>query len=146
YVAGALSYELGIALHGIDTHPARLPLVLLGAFREPERRNLGRDGGRFSMAAPLSRIARTDYEKCVALLLRRITDGEVYQVNYTVPFDVAFSGDPFGLYRYLARRAQARYAAYVEHEDVSLVSLSPELFLRFDGDLVTTKPMKGTAR
>ncbi|HEY9180004.1 MAG TPA: bifunctional anthranilate synthase component I family protein/class IV aminotransferase, partial [Candidatus Baltobacteraceae bacterium] len=100
---------------------------------------------RFSMAAPLSRVERAAYDGRVAHLLSRIRDGEVYQANYTVPFDVAFSGDPFALYEFLVSRAQAPYAAYVEHESVSLVSLSPELFLRFDGDRVHTKPMKGTA-
>jgi para-aminobenzoate synthetase/4-amino-4-deoxychorismate lyase len=97
------------------------------------------------MAAPLCRVDRDAYESRVAHLLKRICDGEVYQVNYTVPFDVAYAGDPFDLYRFLARRASARYAAYVEHDDVSLVSLSPEVFLRFDGNRIATKPMKGTA-
>lgn len=145
YVAGALSYELGAMLHGVPAHESRLPLLLLGAFREPKRRNLARDSGRFAMAAPLCRVDRASYESQVAYLLAQIRDGEVYQVNYTLPFDVAFSGDPFDLYRFLARRAKARYAAYVEHEDVSIVSLSPELFLRFDGTRISTKPMKGTA-
>jgi para-aminobenzoate synthetase/4-amino-4-deoxychorismate lyase len=146
HVAGALSYELGALLHGVPAHAPRLPLLVLGAFREPLRRSLARDGGLFGMAAPLCRVDRACYESQIAYLLSEIRDGEVYQVNYTVPFDVAFRGDPFDLYRFLARRARAPYAAYVEHDDVSLVSLSPELFLRFDGDRIATKPMKGTAR
>jgi para-aminobenzoate synthetase/4-amino-4-deoxychorismate lyase len=146
YVAGALSYELGAMLHGVPSHAPRVPLLLLGAFREPQRRSLARNGRRFSMAAPLCRIDRASYEARIEHLLSQIRDGEVYQVNYTVPFDVAFSGDPFDLYRFLARRARARYAAYVEHDDVSIVSISPELFLRFDGSHVSTKPMKGTAK
>ncbi|HKU68875.1 MAG TPA: chorismate-binding protein, partial [Candidatus Baltobacteraceae bacterium] len=146
HVAGALSYELGAMLHGIAPHAPRLPLLVLGAFREPRRRNVARGGGRFAMSAPLCRVDRSSYQAQIEHLLSQIRDGEVYQVNYTLPFDVAFSGDPFDLYRFLARRARAPYAAYVEHDDVSLVSISPELFLRFDGDRISTKPMKGTAR
>ncbi|HET9096744.1 MAG TPA: chorismate-binding protein [Candidatus Baltobacteraceae bacterium] len=145
FIAGALSYELGAMLHGVNTHASRLPLLLLGAFHAPGKRNLARDGRRFAMTAPLCRVDRREYETNVHRLLSRIRDGEVYQVNYTVPFDAGFSGDPFDLYRFLARRARARYAAFLEHEDVSLVSLSPELFLRFDGTRLSTKPMKGTA-
>lgn len=145
YVAGALSYELGALLQGVPAHDSRLPLLLLGAFSPPARRNLARGGGRFAMAAPLCRLDRAAYAAGIEDLLAQIRDGEVYQVNYTVPFDVAFSGDPFDLYRFLARRARARYAAYVEHDDVCLVSISPELFLRFDGSRISTKPMKGTA-
>lgn len=145
FIAGALSYEFGALLSGVPAHPSSLPLLVLGAYRAPLRRNLPRDGGRFAMAPPLCRVKRGTYEKHISHLLERIRDGDVYQVNYTLPFDVAFSGDPFDLYRFLARRARARYAAYVEHDTGSLASLSPELFLRFDGTHVSTKPMKGTA-
>lgn len=145
YIAGALSYELGALLHGVNAHAPRLPLLLLGAFRAPAKRDLARGGGRFAMSAPLCRTDRSDYEANVRRLLSRIRDGEVYQVNYTLAFDAGFSGDPFDLYRFLARRARARYAAFLEHEEISLVSLSPELFLRFDGTRISTKPMKGTA-
>ena len=145
YIAGALSYELGAQLQGIRTHQSALPLLVLGAFNAPRRRNLARDGGRFTLAPPLCRVSRSEYDMRISQLLSRINDGEVYQVNYTLPFDVAFSGEPFDLYRFLARRARAKHAAYVEHESVSLVSLSPELFLRFDGTRISAKPMKGTA-
>lgn len=97
------------------------------------------------MAAPLTRVPREAYEAQVGRILGAITDGEVYQVNYTVPFDVAFEGDPGDLFAFLAERARAPYSALLEHDDVSIVSISPELFLRFDGERLTTKPMKGTA-
>lgn len=145
FIAGALSYELGALLNGVAAQESRRPLLLLGAFRAPKRRNLARNGQRFSMTAPLSRIPRDAYERIVEHLLSRIRDGEVYQVNYTVPFDLGFAGDPFDLYRFLARRARARYAAYVEHDDLAIASLSPELFLQFDSTRICTKPMKGTA-
>jgi para-aminobenzoate synthetase/4-amino-4-deoxychorismate lyase len=145
HVAGALSYEFGAQLHGIGVRDSGLPLLIAGAFRPPRTRNLARNGARFAITPPLSRVAFERYEQRIGYLLERIADGEVYQVNYTVPFDLGFAGDPFDLYRFLARRARARYAAYVEHDDVSIVSLSPELFLRFDGRTISTKPMKGTA-
>lgn len=145
HIAGALSYELGGMLQGVPVHDSGLPLLLLGAFPAPVKRKLPQSGGRFAMAAPLCRTGRASYDSAIRYLLSQIHDGEVYQVNYTVPFQVAFSGDPFALYRFLARRARAPYAAYVEHDDLRLVSISPELFLRFEGSRVVTKPMKGTA-
>lgn len=145
FIAGALSYEFGALLHGVDHGDVNVPLVLLGAFEAPARRALPRNGSAFSAAAPLCRVPFERYERNVSHVLEQILDGEVYQVSYTVPFDVAFAGDPFALYRFLARRSRAPYAAYLEHEGLSIVSISPELFLRFDGDSVFTKPMKGTA-
>jgi para-aminobenzoate synthetase / 4-amino-4-deoxychorismate lyase len=121
-------------------------LLLLGAFEKPERRAVNGADRRFAMSSPLCRISRGDYDASVHHLLSRIRDGEVYQVNYTVPFDVGFAGADTELFAFLAERSAAPYCAHLEHERISLVSFSPELFLEFDGDRITTKPMKGTAQ
>ena len=38
----------------------------------------------------------------------------------------------------------AHYNAFIQHDDVSIISISPELFFKKDGDILTTRPMKGT--
>jgi len=38
----------------------------------------------------------------------------------------------------------AHYNAFIQHDDVSIISISPELFFKKDGDRLTTRPMKGT--
>ena len=38
----------------------------------------------------------------------------------------------------------AHYNAFIQHDDVSIISVSPELFFKKDGDGLTTRPMKGT--
>ncbi len=144
WIAGAISYEFGAQLQGIDARTSD-PLLILGAFSAPKRVESHGRASRFSISAPLSRIARGDYAQAVDRIRARIVDGEVYQVNYTVPFDLGFGGDPYTLFRFLARRAQAPYSAFVEYGDRAIASISPELFLRFDRDRITTKPMKGTA-
>jgi para-aminobenzoate synthetase/4-amino-4-deoxychorismate lyase len=144
-VAGALSYELGALMHGIRARVPAVPLLILGAFGEPQRHELDSGGAPFAMTAPLARVERPAYAAAVRYLLSRIRDGEIYQANYTVPFDLGFAGDPFALYRFLAQRAQVPYAAYLEHASATVASLSPELFLQFYGDRIWTKPMKGTA-
>lgn len=97
------------------------------------------------MTAPLSRVPFAEYTAALERIVARIRSGEVYQVNYTVPFDVAFRGDPSALYALLAERSKARYCALLRFDDAAVVSISPELFLRFDGPSVYAKPMKGTA-
>ncbi|HEV3154200.1 MAG TPA: bifunctional anthranilate synthase component I family protein/class IV aminotransferase [Candidatus Baltobacteraceae bacterium] len=145
WIAGGLSYEFGVQLCGMATGSSALPLLLLGAFGSPKKRRFHGTAPRYSLSKPLPRTAYPEYAKNVEYLLQRIREGEVYQVNYTVPFDLGFRGDPFSLYRYLARRSRARYTAFLQHGDFAAVSISPELFLRFDGDRVRTKPMKGTS-
>ena len=144
WIAGALSYEFGAHLHGVDTR-STAPLLVLGSFHAPSRRTEPANENAFTLSAPLPRVAGTAYERAIAAILELIRDGEVYQVNYTVPFDAGFEGDPYGLYRLLAERAAVQYSAYVEFGDRALVSISPELFLRFENGRVATKPMKGTA-
>ncbi len=145
YVAGALSYELGALLQGLAAHASSLPLLILGAFRAPREQPAQHHERAFAMAAPLCRVSSYDYKNSIRSLLERIHDGDVYQVNYSVPFDVAFAGHPLDAYIQLAEHAGVEYPAFLEHEAVTLASLSPELFLRFEGDRISAKPMKGTA-
>src|SRR5579883_477613 len=144
WIAGAFSYEFGAQLAGIPVAFEK-PLLVLGAFGAPRTRCPHGSMPRFELTAPLPRVSFAAYQAAVDALLDRICEGEVYQVNYTVPFDLRFAGDPFSLFCFLARRARARYAAFLEHESHVLVSLSPELFLEFRDGRVLTKPMKGTA-
>ena len=143
WIAGAISYEFGARMQGIGdrTHD---PLLVLGSFGQPSQVDQP-EGRAFALSAPLRRVSFDAYARQIAYILRRIYDGEVYQVNYTVPFDLGFSGEPFALFEFLAPRAQAPYSAFVEHGDLAIVSISPELFLDFSGERLTTKPMKGTA-
>ncbi|MDQ2681636.1 MAG: bifunctional anthranilate synthase component I family protein/class IV aminotransferase, partial [Candidatus Eremiobacteraeota bacterium] len=81
----------------------------------------------------------------IAQIHDAIREGNVYQVNYTIPFDLNFEGDPLAAYASMVASGNAAYPAYVRDSDLALVSLSPELFLQFEANRVVTKPMKGTA-
>jgi anthranilate/para-aminobenzoate synthase component I len=79
--------------------------------------------------------------------VRRVLDyiraGDVYQVNLArrLRAEVRAPGDPIALY---ARLASAPFGAVLETDGVTLVSNSPELFLRVAGRRVETRPIKGT--
>jgi para-aminobenzoate synthetase/4-amino-4-deoxychorismate lyase len=51
--------------------------------------------------------------------------------------------DPWSFFTCLAH--DAPYAAFVEGDEFAIVSASPELFFRLDGDRLVCRPMKGTA-
>jgi para-aminobenzoate synthetase / 4-amino-4-deoxychorismate lyase len=93
----------------------------------------------------LATVPRAEYDAAIAAIRDAIYEGDVYQVNYTVPFAFATRVEPLALYAHYARRTGAAYQAFVEDGDLALLSWSPELFLAFDGARITTKPMKGTA-
>jgi para-aminobenzoate synthetase component 1 len=77
--------------------------------------------------------------------LRHIDDGDCYQVNLTRRLTTPDRTDPRALATTIWRHHRAPCAALIETADLAVVSASPERFLRVDGDLVETKPIKGTA-
>lgn len=150
-LAGWISYELGYSCVGLPEprsgRPA-LPYVVLGAFHPGESHRGGEPRLReaaFSLTTPRARLSYAEYEARLAQIAEELHRGNVYQVNQTLPFDFTFTGDPAAGFTVLAARTRAPYAAFVRLGDAALVSLSPELFLRFTGGRLTTKPMKGTA-
>ena len=104
-------------------------------------------GGR---AAWTSSMGRAAYEAAVAVLRERIAAGDVYQANLCRVLSAPLPGgaDLAGLAGVLCRGNPAPYAGAVHLPDqgIDVVSASPELFLSRHGDLVESKPIKGTGR
>ncbi len=74
-----------------------------------------------------------------------ILEGEVYQVNLSQEFHLEGKSDPFGLFEKITALNPAPFSAYARCRDFALVSSSPERFLSRRGDLLETRPIKGTA-
>lgn len=158
WVALALSYELGrlfeprgsgrpggraLATVIVFEHGRRLGSAEVDAFladrlaAQPAER-------RFAGVAEL-RLRRAGFRSGVRRILRYIDAGDCYQVNFTRRLAFRHFGAPLALFAGLRRRQPVRYAAYLETPEANLVSLSPELFVERRGDLLVTRPMKGTA-
>jgi para-aminobenzoate synthetase/4-amino-4-deoxychorismate lyase len=90
-------------------------------------------------------VDRATYDAAVARIREAIAAGETYQVNHTFRLRARVRGDERGLYRDLALAQRGAYAAYLNAGRYRVLSASPELFFRLDGDRITTRPMKGTA-
>ena len=74
-----------------------------------------------------------------------IAAGDTYQVNYTYRLRAPWAGDPLERFAALARAQRSRYAAFIDAGRFAVLSASPELCFRLEGDLLTCRPMKGTA-
>jgi para-aminobenzoate synthetase component 1 len=89
--------------------------------------------------------ARADYERRVAAVVEHIGAGDVFQANLTQPFTADWRGEPRALFWRLCEQSPAPFCAYLETGDgTAVLSSSPEEFLWRDGDLVRTRPIKGT--
>ncbi|MES0278279.1 MAG: aminodeoxychorismate synthase component I [Dehalococcoidales bacterium] len=91
-------------------------------------------------------FSRRQYLKAVAVAREYILAGDIFQVNISQRFEAKLAAPPYELYRQLRLVNSAPFASYLGFEEVSVVSASPERFLRLSGDLVQTRPIKGTRR
>ncbi len=85
-----------------------------------------------------------EYLKAVATAREYICAGDIFQVNLSQRFEADLNVSPYELYQRLRRINPAPFASYLNFEEVSIVSASPERFLEVSGDWVETRPIKGT--
>ncbi len=84
------------------------------------------------------------YDASVGRIRELIGAGDTYQVNYTLRLHARVRGNDRDFYRDLCLAQRASHCAYVDAGRYRVLSASPELFFRIDGDRITTRPMKGT--
>ena len=84
------------------------------------------------------------YVEAVATAREYIASGDIFQVNLSQRFEADLPIAPYELYRRLRLVNPAPFACYLNFDDVVIASASPERFLRLRGDLVETRPIKGT--
>jgi para-aminobenzoate synthetase component I len=84
-----------------------------------------------------------EYGAAVDEVRMAIARGDVYQVNLVQHLEAPFAGDPRELVRKLAPLRPLVPTAFVT-DTWSVVSASPELFLRRRGARIRTMPIKGT--
>ena len=87
-----------------------------------------------------------NYEEAIAQIHHHLRQGDTYQVNYTVQLKQDLSANPFVIYNRMVVEQEAGYNAYVEHDEMAVISMSPELFFEQNDRELTTRPMKGTTK
>jgi para-aminobenzoate synthetase component 1 len=91
-----------------------------------------------------SNFTKGDYIDAVNRVREYIAAGDVFQVNLSQRFETELNVTPYELYRRLRQINPAPFAGYLNFDGVTIVSASPERFLRLQGDRVETRPIKGT--
>jgi para-aminobenzoate synthetase / 4-amino-4-deoxychorismate lyase len=158
HAAGYFAYELGYCLEPKLRHllpeTRRTPLFWIGLFKAPRSFNDGEtrawlDDNGGGERAKISNLrlswSREEYAAAFAAVKDFITAGDVYQINLTQKFHFDFEGDPTALYAGLRRKQRVAYGGLITTPDLHVLSLSPELFFRRDGQHMSARPMKGTA-
>ena len=93
---------------------------------------------------PILDVTFEEYVAAIACVREFIAAGDTYQANYTVRARFDLRQDPLAYFLERSLSHPVPYAAYLDLGPAQVISLSPELFLRRRGDVLESRPMKGT--
>ncbi|WP_369256900.1 aminodeoxychorismate synthase component I [Geodermatophilus amargosae] len=147
YVAYEAAAGLDPQLPGGSAPAGDPPLVWFGLCDEPAPvAPLAPPAGTGPRPAPWRPDWTDDeYARAVARVREHIAAGETYQCNLTDRLRSPVPEDPEALYARLALAQRGAHNAYLDLGRHVVASASPELFFEWAGDVVRTRPMKGTA-
>lgn len=162
YVAGYLAYEAGEAFGlavkphsdatvaaNTQSSPVDVPLAWMAVY--PRENATTVDQARPAGAVCLPDRSsfrfsqdRDGYLSAIERIHSLIAAGDTYQVNYTLQTAFDLNADPLDYFLARTVNHPVPYGAYLDLGDAQVISISPELFLRRRGDLLESRPMKGT--
>ena len=171
FLAGYIGYEFGYMLEpilarsfsprasvGISAGP--LPLADLGVFCKPRIYDHVKESVRGNESWPAGiapgletaftidnlrlNLEREHYLEAIRRIKSYIAAGDTYQVNYTLKLLFDFSGSLSGFYCSLRRNQSVSYGGMIKNGETTILTFSPELFFRKQGEVIDVRPMKGT--
>ncbi|NNM86427.1 MAG: anthranilate synthase component I family protein [Phycisphaerales bacterium] len=117
------------------------PILLLQPPRDQAQPHPMRASGKLDQSADLAALSAS-----IATALRYIAAGDIYQVNLAARWQCSSASPPPSLFERLCHISPAEFSAYIQFDHHAIISASPELFIRRQGDHVITRPIKGTRR
>lgn len=101
--------------------------------------------GAFLSGRPRARVDAETFQRSVAAARRAVLRGDIFQTNISQRFDTRVQGSPVALFASLVASQPAPYMTFCDVGDGrTILSASPERFLRVRGRQIETDPMKGT--
>lgn len=92
-------------------------------------------------------INREEYIAKIQQLRTHIANGDCYEINYcNMGYCENAEVDPLAVFNALNSLSPAPFAAYYRLNERYMMCASPERYLRKTGDVISTQPIKGTAR
>ncbi|MFC1631694.1 aminodeoxychorismate synthase component I [Candidatus Omnitrophota bacterium] len=170
YVAGFMAYEAGQAFEErlTSNNTFQSPLLWFGVYDQPlvynhrqrrfradtqlARRLIKKISGAacaghqpFILKKIKPNISLGSYLRAIDKIKQLIASGFTYQVNYTFKLKFSFSGNSSDLFLKLRNNQHVAYSALLRLKKFDILSFSPELFFRREGQRLMVRPMKGTA-
>ncbi len=157
HAAGFFAYELGLLLEPRLAHrlpkTRAVPLLWFAIVDEPqklsERQVLdwleARAGGHQPPRMTCVSLDEPAYLERFHTVKEMIASGDIYQLNLTFKARFEIEGPAEAHYLDLRKKQRVAYGALIATDDFTVLSASPELFVRITDGVIETRPMKGTA-
>lgn len=154
YIVGYLNYDFGYEL--VTGKPSTqkkivdLPTCWFGAF-EPQGAIIKTEISPLENLLEMSpmilhqEVSKDRYLDVVNQLKKHIQLGDIYEVNYCIPFtaeNVELKTE--NLWHQLSKKSPMPFSAFIETPDFAIISASPERFIKKTGQHLFIQPMKGT--
>ena len=93
------------------------------------------------------RISKENYLKKVSRILEHIHRGDIYEANFCMEFFLENANiNPLEKFLKLNKISKSPLAVFFKNNTHFLLSASPERYLKKEGELVISQPIKGTAK
>jgi para-aminobenzoate synthetase component 1 len=93
-----------------------------------------------------SRVSKASYIEKVTAMLSHIKRGDIYEANFCQEFYAIAQLKPLETYFSLNSISQTPFATFLKNGNQFLLSSSPERFIKKEGSIITSQPIKGTTR
>ncbi|MFN4122976.1 MAG: anthranilate synthase component I family protein [Flavobacteriales bacterium] len=98
-------------------------------------------------AKPFAHMDESSYMQHFQKIKDHIQRGDIYEMNYCISFKRENTPiNPIQTYCNLSAQSPAPFSAYFKHENMHVICSSPERFLHKKGNILTSQPIKGTAK
>lgn len=99
----------------------------------------------FHLLAPWNaNMTRAEYGEKFRQVQQHLLVGDCYQICLAQRFSAPCNGDEWPAFRHLLTHNCAPFSAFIRLENQSVMSFSPERFLRLCNGKIQTRPIKGT--
>ncbi|MFC1555554.1 anthranilate synthase component I [candidate division KSB1 bacterium] len=89
-------------------------------------------------------ITRDEFKNIVQKAKEHITAGDIFQIVLSQRFCISVNTDSFNIYRVLRSLNPSPYMFYLSLEDEVIAGSSPEVLVKLQNNIVTTRPLAGT--
>jgi len=149
FLAGVINFEAGYYLRDVPfskQFSGKEPIKIgcYKGYHEIAAEEIEKIHNRYYYSSPLNNITFEEYSEKFNYIKELISEGKLYQINYTYKKKFNFWGDALSFFNTLRRNQNSRYNAFIRQGQKYILSLSPELFFYRNHLNFSSRPMKGT--